>query len=401
MYNFIPAGTCVRFDGAPDVWHVENCRLAQDGKTYFLRASNLAGEIVEHEILLSVKPTELPIPVSKETFFIPKTACPLCGADSRNSISRFNVQQLFWKINVVECTGCHLFYKKEIPSPEFLKHIYSQDYVHYAADDKEPVDSLLESRVRRMGTPGGRHLDYGCASGSFVHAASHYGWDSYGADPFLPDKTVCGVPKSRLFRYDAASSEVDADTVKKMGRFNCISMWAVLEHLTTPDATFRNIASLLHPGGLLIFNAPNPESIVARRDGSRWKLALLLEHLLFWSPTCIAQVAARYGLKVLRISVCGSPYPFGREDPSQSAQGLRHFPFECFDLTTVQKTLDVELDINSSSVNEGKTTWRQTLSMSVRHILGNNMSYNRVDLLRKIISATHIGDHIEVVLQKI
>lgn len=401
MHDFIPVGTCVRFDGLSDVWRVEDCRPSQDDKTYFLRVNNLAGRVFQHEISTSLKLCDLPTPVKRENFFIPQTACPLCGANIRESISRFAVQQLFWKINIVECTECHLFFKEQFPSPDFLRHIYSQDYVHYAVEDKEPIDSLLESRVRRMGSPAGRHLDYGCAAGSFVSAAIHYGWDSYGADPFLPEKTVSTVPKNRLFRYDAASYEVDADTVNKMGCFNCISMWAVVEHLTAPDATFRNIAALLHPSGLLILNAPNPESIVARRDGSRWKLALLLEHLLFWSPACIAQVAGKYGLKLLRISICGSPYPFGRESPSQSAQGLHRLPFECFELSTVQRADDSGFDTTSSFNGERKTFWRKIASRSMRHILGNNMSSKRVDILRKIISSTHIGDHIEVVLQKI
>lgn len=398
MYDFIPVGTCVRFDGTPDIWRVEGCRPSQDGKTHFLRAINLAGRVDEHEISGSFKLAELPTPVKREDFFIPQTTCPLCNADVRNAPSRFAVQQLFWKLNVVECPECHLFFKEEFSAPDFLKHIYSQDYVHYAADDNEPDDSLLESRVRRMGSPSGRHLDYGCGSGSFVHAARHFGWDSYGADPFLPDVTVRGVPKDRLSRFDAASP--GADAVNRIGRFNCITMWAVLEHLTTPDVTFRNIVSLLEPGGILVFNAPNPESIVARRDGSQWKLALLLEHLLFWSPACVTQVATRYGLKIRRISICGSPYPFGREAPSQAAQGLRRLPFECLDLPTVQMATGARLHVKSVSIAK-RIPWHQRASQSLRYILGNNLSSYRADTLRKIIGATRIGDHIEVVLQKI
>lgn len=397
MNDFIPAGTCMRFEGAPDVWYVQDCRPTQNGKSHLLRAINLAGKVIEQEILGSLKLGDLPAPIKKVDFFISQKMCPLCGADIQNSVSRFATQQLFWKLNVVECPECHLFFKEEFPKPNFLKHIYSQDYVHHGADGKVPDDSLLESRVRRMGIPCGRHLDYGCGSGLFVHAARHFGWDSYGADPFLPGVTVRDVPKDHLFRFDAAL--LDADTASKIGRFKCITLWAVLEHLTTPDATLSNLVSLLDSGGYLVFNAPNPRSVVARRDGSQWKLALLLEHLLFWSPACIAQIATRYGLKISRLSICGSPYPFGREAPSQTAQGLRQLPFECLVLPALQMATGSVPQVNSVSTAAG-VSWRHSTSQFLQGHLGKNMSSGWADTLRKIINISRIGDHIEVVLQK-
>jgi len=226
-----------------------------------------------------------------------------------------------------------------------------------------------------------------------VQAAIHFGWDSYGADPYLPDTTVPDVPKDRLFRYNAAAP--DADIARRVGRFDCISMWAVLEHLTAPDATFRGILTLLKPGGSLVFNAPNPISIVARRDGGRWQLALLLEHLLFWSPGTVAQMAARYGMKVRRISVCGSPYPFGRDAPCQSSQGLRRLPFRCLDIESLREAAGARSKIVTTAVGNAS---RQLARHTLRRFVVGNFSSWRAAILRQMIGILRIGDHIEVVL---
>jgi len=357
----------------------------------------MGGDVDERRISFdTVWLAELPPPVERENFFAPQAVCPFCSADSRKAIPRFAVQQLFWKLNVIECQACKLCYKEAFPTAKFLLSIYGRDYPHFEAGNAGSDSSVFKSRVRRMGCPKGRHLDYGCGVGSFVGAAMHFGWDSYGADPYLPEKTVPGVPKERLFLFNAAT--LDADVVRRIGRFDCISMWAVLEHLPAPDATIRGILTMLNPGGILIFNAPNPGSMVARRDGGRWQLAILLEHLLFWSPDTVVQMAARHGMKVLRISVCGSPYPFGRDASSQSSQGLRGLPFQCLNI----ESLDHKVGSPSKVVTmAGDNVFRQRVHQTLRQLMVGPSSSWRETILRQFISIVGIGDHIEAVLQKI
>lgn len=390
MTTRISTGTAFCFEGDPQPWLVEQVSPGANADTCRARLCNLAGTVVERTIGAWVDGTEPPVFLTRESFFVPQTACPFCGAASRDATPRFAVQQLFWKLQILACPACGLCYKEAFPSPALLAHIYRRDYALFAVGDTHDV-SMFASRVRRMGRPRGRHLDYGCGAGSFVQAAQDAGWNSYGADPFLPSETVHGLSRDRLFRLDVA----DAGAAGQLGLFDCISMWAVAEHLTRPETTLRAVVSLLKPGGTLLFNAPNPDSLVARRYGSEWLLALLIEHVVFWPPSAIERLANRYGLRLQRMRICGSPFPLGRGVPSQTTQGLRDLPFHCL------KCLSASNGENRS-VNETKMTSRQKTqpSITTRFLLGRNLSSWQADILRRLIHGLRLGDHMEVVLER-
>lgn len=242
----------------------------------------------------------------------------MCGSPVPSRGERFCIQQLDERIRVIECPECGLVYKEKIPSEKLLKEIYSEDYVHYS-QAANGFDRSAEERVRRMGTPRGRrHLDYGCGGGGLVRSALRLGWDSYGADPFLPSSVSTGTDRAHFMRASAESGALGG-----WGRFDWISMWAVIEHLDQPLATVKGLSRCLNDGGRIILNAPNADSLVARRRGPVWSIALLLEHTTFWTEKALRYLAARTGMDIVRLRRCGTPYPFGTSIPSYRSFGLR------------------------------------------------------------------------------
>jgi len=244
-------------------------------------------------------------------------ACPVCGG--AGGAGAFQVVQLFWPVEVTACATCGHLYKREAASAALLARIYGQAYVHFDVPPPSAAELRgLRSRVQRLGPRrgAGRHLDYACGAGALVAAALAAGWDSVGADPFLPDLPPSSPLAGRLHRLDES-------TVGALAPFDVISIWAGVEHLPSPAATLGRLAQHLAPGGRLVFNSPNGASLVARRRGARWASALLVEHLSFFTPRSVRWLAASSGLAVESLRSAGTPFPLGQAAPSLESQGLR------------------------------------------------------------------------------
>jgi SAM-dependent methyltransferase len=101
----------------------------------------------------------------------------------------------------------------------------------------------------------GRLLDIGAMKGEFLYATRNSGWDAEGVE------FAAGVPK--LFDVPIRYGEF-LDMQFTPASFDCVSMWAVLEHVYEPRPYVRKIAQLLAPGGTFIGVVTNFNSIQAR-----------------------------------------------------------------------------------------------------------------------------------------
>lgn len=325
--------------------------------------------------------------MNKEDYFSVVELCPLCGIFTRNSLMRFSVTQLIWKIDVKECSNCGFVFKSNMPNDRLMAYIYSTSYVHFQSSSQTEIidkkDDIFFSRVKRLGIltqNRRRHLDYGCGAGEFVKSALRNGWDSYGCDPFLPTQFETGILADRLYKLNV----LDSKTAGIIGEFDVISLWAVAEHIEKPLQTFKALTLLLKPNGSLVFNWPNGDSLVAKKFGAQWSMSLLLEHITFATPKSILWLAKELNLKVDKITYCGSPYPFGKiKQPSLLSQGIKALPFS----------------EQSQEQTEFKT--QKSKDSNIRSIfLSKNGDGFLSNLTRIIIDKTKTGDHIEVVFTK-
>jgi SAM-dependent methyltransferase len=308
--------------------------------------------------------------------------CPLCSSAATEGKVVHRVQQVFWSVEIMQCPECSCCYKRERLDDSWLARLYGAGYEHFlVGGDVAGASREHSDRVRRMGRRIGRHLDYGCGSGSFVLAALHAGWESIGCDPHLPTASTEAALSGRLHR-------ADAEHLGTLGPFDLITMWATVEHMPELLPTFRSLSEALGPGGRLLFNCPNAESVIARKRFGSWKLALLAEHLVFLTPASIRWLAGRLGLEIAGIRYCGSPFPLALAPPGAEGQGLPPGFVPAVDF---------------SARLEGVTggTDKPRLTSLVRAAVGRCGRIPAVArVLRGLVHATRIGDHLEVVLRK-
>jgi SAM-dependent methyltransferase len=215
-------------------------------------------------------------------------ACNLCGADDakllyRQRDERLRVDEIEW--NLVQCRRCGLGYLNPRPTREEVTVYYPETYF---ADRAHMADRYRREASYVPGD-GGRLLDVGTARGDFLAVMRDRGWDVTG----IEFSQGAGNPHGLTIHRQAFPEECNL----RGEQFDVITAWAVFEHLHDPAAAFAACADLLRPGGLLIVQVPNLNSIHAR-----WaRLEDVPRHLYFFTPGALRRYADSVGLELSRV----------------------------------------------------------------------------------------------------
>ncbi|HEY0469035.1 MAG TPA: class I SAM-dependent methyltransferase [Polyangiaceae bacterium] len=189
---------------------------------------------------------------------------------------------------VVRCEPCDLEWVFPSPSLESIASVYSTGYFQgsgagyssyfeseRASNQRKAQHRLL--RLKELGARAGqRLLDIGAADGTFVAAALAAGFDAYGVE----------VSNDA---HDAAAAELrprllrNLEQASAIGPFEVVTLWDVLEHLPDMDGTLRQLARVLHTGGLMGLVVPVIDNWNARNDPLSWDQYKPPEHLSYFS----------------------------------------------------------------------------------------------------------------------
>ena len=228
-----------------------------------------------------------------------RVPCALCGATRvrrlyRRRDYRLRIDETEWSL--VRCVRCGLGFLNPRPTAEEVGAYYPRDYFAKRAADMPRYEALAAF------VPGqtGRLLDVGTADGHFLELMRGRGWDVAGVEPggSRPDGDDRGLD-IRYAPFPAATSDLPD------GSFDVVTAWAVFEHLHDPAGAFAECSRLLKPGGHLVIQVPNLDSISSRlpltEDVPR--------HLYFYDPATLRAFGERNGLR--RTAVHHTTHLFG------------------------------------------------------------------------------------------
>jgi 2-polyprenyl-3-methyl-5-hydroxy-6-metoxy-1,4-benzoquinol methylase len=156
---------------------------------------------------------------------------------------------------------------------------------------------------------GRRLLDIGCGSGLFVKAASEMGFIASGIDI-----SQISVESGRsLWNLDLQCTTIDEFAPRKenRGKFDIITMYSVLEHVTDPRETLLGLQGMLADGGLLVAEVPNFSSIQARVFRSRWFNLDVPRHLFHYSVRGLKRLVHSAGYDVIAVRPGPAAIDFG------------------------------------------------------------------------------------------
>jgi len=136
-------------------------------------------------------------------------------------------------------------------------------------------------------------LDVGCAGGAFPKAAHDLGFRAIGIEPsrWLVDEG------KKLYGIDLRAGLLEEQNIPPES-CHIVTMWDVIEHLTTPQAVLKQLHSVLRNDGLLVVNYPDYGSLARLILQRRWPFFLSV-HLFYFTRQTIKRFLRDNGFEVL------------------------------------------------------------------------------------------------------
>jgi 2-polyprenyl-3-methyl-5-hydroxy-6-metoxy-1,4-benzoquinol methylase len=226
------------------------------------------------------------------------------------------------RFTFVRCRLCGLIYLSPRVTPAGLGEYYDASYLphrgdaawgrfaRFAAEGQRRTDAARVRRTRRavpLG-PQAAVLDVGCGRPTFLEAlARATGVRGTGLD--FSDAGWVDDPG----RWSAAGLTLVKGTVADglpAGPFDLVTLWHALEHEYHPLATLRRLREVVRPGGGLLVEVPNFDSLTRRHHGSQWAGFHTPRHTAIYTPATLRAMLERAGWTVERQDTYGTLDPY-------------------------------------------------------------------------------------------
>ena len=197
--------------------------------------------------------------------------CPACGCE--HAIFRLKVVNGF---SIRKCHQCSLEFCAPMPAAEEIAVCYKSFYDHVSSletmrlNARRNLDYLAEKWGMRQTA---KALDYGCGENVFAIVANGAFFRVFGFDPIRPPPGPFTVNSI-------------------VGKWDWITLWGVLEHLTDPLGTLAGLRAELAPGGRIALTTVSMETGIPYQH-------IPPIHALYFTRTAIEALAGRAGFKVL------------------------------------------------------------------------------------------------------
>ena len=215
-----------------------------------------------------------------------------------------------------------------------LRRFVLENYYGYPSSRSEKpsllkkwVAFLLSFVMAKAATPyrgEGRFLDVGCGGGSYLYRLRRWGWNVFGVEP-----SESGVRQARALGLDVRHGELE-DAAFPDSFFDVIRLNNVLEHLTDPQETFREIRRILRTDGVVYITVPSTRSLNFWLFGANWYGLDAPRHVISYCPRALELLCSATGLEVVRIRFRSGAFNFVRsvryyleEKGDHWPQGLR------------------------------------------------------------------------------
>jgi SAM-dependent methyltransferase len=221
-----------------------------------------------------------------------KLDCPSCGG---HETTRVLISCNAYPI--VRCSRCHLVFTdvRNAPPASALYPAFDQSTsgVPKAMRSSLGVFTRQRAEVVRGVKAGGRLLDFGCGSGAFARWMSERGYDAVGLEPFSLGQPT-EAERLLLIREPLESA------APRIGRFDVITLWHVLEHLNRPVDVLEKLSELLAADGVLIISVPNFESWQSRVFRGSWFHLDPPRHIVHFEAETLERCVHEAGLETIR-----------------------------------------------------------------------------------------------------
>jgi 2-polyprenyl-3-methyl-5-hydroxy-6-metoxy-1,4-benzoquinol methylase len=191
-----------------------------------------------------------------------------------------------------------------LPSSKNLSSYYnSNQYISHLTKKRNLFDWVyfivrnvtLRSKIKLISKLNVNHktlLDFGAGAGFFVRATANAGWLSTGIEV---SETARNAANAVL-----ENSIFDTDYINKLtpNTFSVITLWHVLEHLSSPELYIDRLSQLLTKDGRLVVAVPNYKSYDAQYFHEFWAAYDVPRHLWHFSKDSISRIFTKFDFEI-------------------------------------------------------------------------------------------------------
>lgn len=260
-------------------------------------------------------------------------ACPLCGSTAAAPFLELPAQMVSGprpRFPAVRCPTCGLIRLDPCPEQRTLAQYYGPDYLpHRGASAWGRFAPFVEiasrgqdrarTRWARRAVPltaGSRVLDVGCGRPTFLAALQR----ATGAQctGFDADAAAWGDPSV----WPGLDLRAGTLTGLPDGPFDLVTMWHALEHLPDPVETLAAVRDRVRPGGAVLIEVPDYDSLTRVLHGRHWSGWSTPRHLTTFTAATLRATLERAGWQVRRQVRHGTIDPYilwwlGRQERGQ------------------------------------------------------------------------------------
>jgi SAM-dependent methyltransferase len=220
--------------------------------------------------------------------------CPLCGGAS---IAAFEVRGF----KLYDCEACDHRFVDIRNGPAHVDEVYDEAY--FTGGGAGYADYLAEAEVLRsrgkmyagklvpyIEEPG-RMLDVGSAAGCILKGFEEAGWSCVGLEP---NAEMVKIATER-FGLDVRQGSLEESETEEI--FDLISMIQVAGHFYDPQIAFEKAFELLRPGGFLLVETWDRNSILARLFGRNWHEYSPPSVVHWWTSASLARFLKEKGFE--------------------------------------------------------------------------------------------------------
>ena len=187
--------------------------------------------------------------------------CPLCGGGAKGVAFPYATLFEGTLFSYVECGRCKSVFVDPAPNGVTLNSMYAKAHYHDLHYEGRHSTAYTESAqlLKRHSQPGATVLDYGCGTGDFLIALDKASFSPFGVEF---DEQASLAAQTRSGCTTMSGEAFWSDPVNR--HFDVVHLGDVLEHLTDPAETLRNLLACLKPGGVLFAEGPleiNPSPV--------------------------------------------------------------------------------------------------------------------------------------------
>lgn len=215
--------------------------------------------------------------------------CPLCAASKVRSFDAqaFDSPNRSQRVAIRICDACDFAWQWPLNrTVEESKSYFEAEYAeqqqgsYFDKDSRTKIAHLQLEFLAELKIKEQSLLDIGCGDGVFVSLAAAEGWHAFGLDPSMPLSTI-SLATGNLEVLKGGLDELDSEKL-----FHCVTLWDVVEHLPQPEIVLKKAWDRVLPGGWLVIETGNFQSVEQVIAGPKW-WAWQLDHRWYFSPSTL------------------------------------------------------------------------------------------------------------------